>query len=378
MKEIYLDSYSTTKVKEESAKRAKLFMEKDYGNPSSTHKKGEIAKSEIEKVRIIISEELSAEQNEIIFTSGATESNNLAILGLAEANPNKRTIITSTLEHPSILETCNYLQKKGYNIIKIKPSIDGVINPEDIKKAIEKNKRDCLLISIIHISNIIGTIQDIKEIGHFCKRNNIFLHTDAVQSFGKIKINVKESNIDLLSASGHKIGAPKGIGFLYIKKGIKIQPIIHGGGQEKGLRSGTENVSGIAGLGEAIKEIKKVNKTKIEKSRNSIIEQIKNLGGKINGSIEKRLYNNIHCSFIGYNSEQIINYLSTKNIFVSSGSACDSKKEEEDEVLKSINLNKEEINGSLRITLSEPLKKEELIYLTKELKNALKHFELKR
>src|SRR3990167_2592723 len=243
MKEIYLDSYSTTKVKEESAKRAKLFMEKDYGNPSSTHKKGEIAKSEIERVRKIISEELSAEQNEIIFTSGATESNNLAILGLAEANPNKKTIITSTLEHPSILETCNYLSKKGYDIIKVKPSIEGIIDPENIKREIEKNKKDCLLLSIIHVSNIIGTIQNIKEIGHLCNKNKIFFHTDAVQSFGKIKINIEESNIDLLSASGHKIGAPKEIGILKKKKEKKTQPIIQGGGQEKGLRSGTESKS---------------------------------------------------------------------------------------------------------------------------------------
>lgn len=377
MEEIYLDSYSTTKVKKETAKKALLFMEKDYGNPSSAHKKGEIAKSEIERVKKIISEELSAEQNEIIFTSGATESNNLAILGLAEANPNKRTIITSTLEHPSILETCNYLQKKGYNIIKISPDSEGIINLENIKKEIEKNNKNCLLLSIIHVSNIIGTIQDIKTIGNICNKNKIFFHTDAVQSFGKIKINVKKANIDLLSASGHKIGAPKGIGLLYIKKGIKIQPIIHGGGQEKGLRSGTENVPAISSLGEALKEIKKVNLAKIKESRDLIIKEIEILGGKINGSIEKRLFNNIHCSFKGYNSEQIVNYLSKRGIFISSGSACDSKKEKEDKVLKSINLNKEEINGSLRITLWEPLKKDELNYFKKELKNALKHFQLR-
>ena len=228
MKEIYLDNAATTKAYKEIVRVIDKTLINDYGNPSSIHSKGENAKKLIDEARKKIANEIKAKPKEIYFTSGATESNNLAVFGLAKANPSKKTIILSEIEHPSITEPCNYLKSQGYNVIKIRTK-EGVIDINELKKAIENNK-DILLVSIMHVNNVIGTIQPIEEVAKICSDKDICFHTDAVQSFGKLDIDVRKG-ISLLSASGHKIGGPKGIGFLYLKDGINIEPLIYGGGQ---------------------------------------------------------------------------------------------------------------------------------------------------
>ena len=264
---------------------------------------------------------------------------------MAKASPEKKHIISSNIEHPSILETLEDLKLNGYEIDLINVNEDGLINPKDIE---DKIKESTLLVSIMHVNNEIGTIEPIEEIGKICKQKNIYFHTDAVQSFKKEKINLE--NIDLISVSAHKIHGPKGIGFLYAKSGTKISPIITGGGQELGLRSGTENLPGIVGLAAAI-EIDS-NKDTIKKSRDKIIDGLLKIPGtKINGSIEKRIYHNINVSFFVIEGESLMLMLSDSGIYCSTGSACSSTKLSQSHVLKAINVDKMHINGSLRLTL---------------------------
>ena len=344
---IYLDNAATTKVNSEVTKKVQeCFIEK-YGNPSSLHSIGISAKKELNKAHEKIAKFIGADTSEIIFTSGGTESNNLALRGLAKANSNKKHIITSEIEHPSILETCEDLKKDGYKIDYIRVNSDGIVDIEEIKKKISK---DTLVVSIMHVNNEIGTIQPIEEIGEICKKAKVYFHTDAVQGF--IKINLNLDNVDLFSVSGHKINAPKGIGFLYVKKGTKISPIITGGGQENGLRSGTENLPGIVGLITAL-DIKH-KKEDIKKSRDKIIKELLKIPKtQINGSIKKRIYNNINISFYGIEGEGLMLMLDKDGIFVSTGSACASTKLSESHVLKSLKIDDLYIHGSLRLTLGE-------------------------
>jgi cysteine desulfurase len=355
MEEIYLDNAATTHIAKEVAseiiKKLKL-----YGNPSSRHLLGRQARIEIENAREKIAKVINAKPEEIIFTSGATESNNLAIKGLAEANPEKKQIIISEIEHPCILETCAFLESKGYRIEKIPVDKEGIIKIQDLKNKITK---DTLLVSIMHVNNEIGTIQPIEEIAKICKEKKVLFHTDAVQSFGKIKIDVAKMGIDLLSVSGHKLNALKGIGFLYIKKGIKIEPLIRGGGQENNLRSGTENVIGIISLATAL-DLKKQT-SEVENLRNRIIEKLLEIpGSKLNGSREKRIYNNINISFYGIEGESLQMFLDEEGIFISTSSACASHKLAKSHVLKAIGIDKFYLNGSIRISLDS------LKVLTKE------------
>jgi cysteine desulfurase len=292
-----------------------------------------------------IAKSIKAKPEEIIFTSGATESNNLAILGLAEANPDKRTVIISNIEHPSIIEPCEYLEKRGYKIIRLKTGEEGIINIKELERELTLNK-DVLLVSIMHVNNVIGTIQPIFEAAELCRSKNILFHTDAVQSFGKLDIDVTKG-IDLLSASGHKIGGPKGIGFLYVKNGIRIEPIIRGGGQEKGMRSGTENIPGIAGFAKALELTKKINKEKIEKLRDKLMSELENFGGRINGSKEKRIYNNVNVSF-DLDAEMIVEYLSSNEVYVSVGSACESKRQKEAKGGVRVVLNEDVSDGDIK------------------------------
>ena len=377
MKQIYLDNASTTKVYKQVIKETIPYLNKEYGNPSSPYELGERAKKEINQARNSLAKEINAKPNEIIFTSGATESNNLTIQGLAKSHINKKTIIISDIEHPSINEICNYLQTLNYKIIKIPVHKDGLINLEILEKEIKSNQNDILLVSTTHVNNIIGTIQDIEKIGLICKLYNVSFHTDAVQSFGKIKIDVKKFNLGLLSASGHKIGAPKGIGILYVNEKINISPIIYGGGQERNIRSGTENVPGIMGMAKALEITKNTNKNKIKEIRNKLITNLEKLGATINGSKENRIYNNIHASFQNIEAESLVRYLSKKGIYISTGSACDSRKEKEDHVLKAIKLNDNQIKGSIRITLNEDFKEREVNFVSKEIEKALKLLKVK-
>ena len=344
---IYLDNAATTKVYPEVAKKVNEIFLKSYGNASSQHSVGKIARDELVKAREKIAKFVGCDSSEIIFTSGGTESNNLAIDGLALANPDKKHIVTSVIEHPSVLESCRFMERWGYEIDYVGVDSDGLIDVKEIEKLIRK---DTLVVSVMHVNNEIGTIQPVEEIGKICKKKGVYFHTDAVQGFTKVDLDL--SNIDLMSASGHKVGAPKGVGFLYIKNGVKVSAIMSGGGQENGLRSGTENVPGIVGLAAALDV--KVDKKKIKKSRDEIIAGLKKIKGvRVNGSMENRVYNNINVSFYGIEGESLMLMLDKEGIFVSTGSACASTKLKESYVLKAIGAEELYVHGSLRMTLGE-------------------------
>jgi cysteine desulfurase len=354
IKKIYLDNASTTKVDKKVARRVLDVMLNEYGNASSLYKLGKESRRLLEESREKISDFIGAESSEIIFTSGGTESNNLAIRGLAKANPEKKHIITSVIEHPSILETCCDLEKEGYKIDYVRVNKEGIVNLEEVRDKITENT---LVVSIMHVNNEIGTIQPIKAIGEVCKQKNVYFHSDAVQSFKKININVSGMNIDLMSVSGHKIHAPKGIGFLYVRKGTKISSILTGGGQEENIRSGTENVPEIVGLAAAL-DIK-INETKIKKIRDEMIKELLKIPKTIiNGSLKERIYNNINVSFYGIEGEGLMLMLDESGIFVSTGSACASNKLEESYVLRAIKVGEMYIHGCIRITLDEISKKD--------------------
>ncbi len=373
-KEYYLDNAATTKVSNEVMKEVERVMNKNYGNASSMHELGEKALEEMNKARMKIAKEINAKPQEVLFTSGGTESNNLAIQGLAKRmeNKKKKKIVISAIEHPSVSEVCNYLSKWGYEIIKIKVNGEGLVDLNEFNKILNNYSKEILLVSVMHVNNVIGTVQDIEQIGRICKEKEVLFHTDAVQSFGKLNIDVRKMNIDLLSASGHKIGAPKGIGFLYVKEGVKIEPLIFGGGQERGLRSGTENVAGIVGFAKAVEVQKKIKKEKVKNVGDLLINRLEEIGGRINGSKGERIYNNIHVFFEGIENSTLVTFLSQKGIYVSAGSACDSKKEKEDEVLKAIGLSKNEQEGSIRITINENIEEIDVDSIVKEIEKTVK------
>jgi len=365
MEEIYLDNAATTKVDDSVAKKVKEVFLKDYGNASSLHTKGREAKEKMESARKKIASHLRCNTEEIIFTSGGTESNNLAVRGLAKANPEKKHIITSAIEHPCILETCKNLEKEGYEVDYIKVNNEGLVEVTDIS---EKIKDDTLLVSIMHVNNEIGTIQPIEKIGQICKDRNVYFHTDNVQGF--LKKDLPITSIGMMSVSGHKFCAPKGIGFLYIKKGVEILPINTGGGHEGALRSGTENIPGIVGMAAALEIDFKIKR--VRASRDKIIKGLKKINGvKINGSIENRIYNNINVSFYGVEGESLMLMLDEQGIYVSTGSACASTKLNESYVLKALDLDDMYIHGSLRLSLGvDAVGKED--FIVKKISNAVK------
>ncbi len=365
--EMYLDNSSTTKIDDLVLDEMVKFSKKYFANPSSLYQSGLDVRNRIEECREKIAKYINCEKEEIIFTSGATESNNFAIKGLALANPEKKHIITSQIEHPSIINVCKSLEKQGYKIDYIKVNEEGIIDMEDLKNKIRK---DTLVVSIMFVNNEIGTIQPIEEISQICKRNNVYFHTDAVQAFKKIDIDVKKYNIDLLSISGHKINAPKGIGFLYIKLGTRIKRFIDGGEQEFKLRAGTENILGIVALAKALDL--DIEKEKVQRIRNYIINRLKEIKKiKINGSIEKRIYNNISVSFYGIEGEGLMLLLDKEGICVSTGSACSSHSLEESHVLKAINVDPMYIHGTIRITLDKEMDEKKADILIEVLKKSV-------
>jgi len=366
-KTIYLDNASTTKVDLNVVKAMNEFFLEDYANYSSNNHFGKKIKNEVEKARKKIANHIEAEENEIIFTTGGTESNNLAIKGLAYANPKKKHIITSEIEHPSVLEVCKMLEKKGYSVDYVGVNKEGLVDVKEIKSKI---REDTLVVSIMHVNNEIGTIQPIEEIGRICREKRVYFHTDAVQSFKKIDIDVSKTNIDLLSVSGHKINGPKGIGFLYVKNGIKIEPLIEGGGQENNLRSGTINSPGIIGLSSAL-DIE-IDKNEVKNSRDELLlELLKIPGTRLNGSREKRIYNNINVSFFGIEGGDLVDELGKKGIYISTGSACSSSKLNESYVLKAIKADPLYIHGSIRLTIDK-LTKKEIDFVAENLKESVK------
>ena len=350
---VYLDNGATTMVDKEVEKAMLLYFTKIYGNASSLHKFGQEAKEVLEKSREIIAKRINADPKEIIFTSGGSESDNLAIKGVAYANKDKGNhIITTKIEHHAVENSCKALEKEGFYVTWLNVNKEGFIDLGELKNSITKKT---ILVSIIHGNNEVGTIQDIEAIGKICKENNVYFHTDAVQSFTKVTVNVKKQNITLASFSAHKIHGPKGIGVLYIKKGTKIKKLIDGGSQEADLRAGTENIPYIVGFAKAVEIAKEEHCKKIAELRDYFIGQIeKDIPEVIvNGSREKRLCNNANIIFKYIEGEALLLKLDDKGIAVSTGSACSSTDLRPSHVLTAMGIPPATAHGSIRFSLSK-------------------------
>jgi cysteine desulfurase len=379
MKKIYFDNSATTCIDNLVLKEMIPYYNKYFGNPSSLHSYGIDASNAVDNSRKQIAEILNAKQDEIIFTSGGTESDNLAIKGIADNFKEKiktadNHIITSSIEHPAVIETCRYLEKQGYNVKYLPVDKYGMIKIEDLKNAITKNT---FLITIMYANNEIGTIEPIKDIGKIARKFDIIFHTDAVQAICKIPINIKELNIDLLSISSHKIYGPKGIGALFIRNGIKISPIIHGGGHERNIRSGTLNTPGIVGLGKACEIGQKRMKKDIpyiKYLRDTLIENLLKIKDTtLNGHPTKRLVNNAHFTFKKIEGESLLMMLDEKGIATSTGSACSSEKQYSSHVLREMGFNKDQLQSSLRLTLGRENNIEEIIYASELIPKIVKN-----
>jgi len=349
---IYLDNAASTPVHEQVLHEMIPFLQDQFGNPSSIHRYGRFAQRAIQNARKQIAHLINSEPNEILLTSGGTESNNTALFGLAHAAKGNH-IVTSSIEHEAILEPCKKLEKEGFEITYIPVDDSGLVNSKDIEKSITP---ETCLVSIMFANNEVGTIQPIQEISKICHDKQIVFHTDAVQAVGKVKLDVKELGIDMLSISSHKINGPKGVGALYIKKGIKIIPFIFGGGQENGMRSGTENVASIVGFGKACQlaqDNMKQNILHLQNIRNNLIAKVmKEIPlVTLNGHSDQRIANNAHFTFLGVNGEDLIIKLDENGIAASTGSACSVRVQKESHVLKAMGFSHDQIAGSLRLTV---------------------------
>ena len=367
---VYLDNAATTSTKKEVVDAMYPFFTESFGNPSSVYDFAAKNKKAVNDSRQTIADALHADVRDIYFTAGGSESDNWALIATAEACENKgKHIITSKIEHHAILHTCDYLESRGFEITYIDVDENGILKLDELKKAI---RPDTILISVMFANNEIGTIQPIKEIGEIAKEHDILFHTDAVQAFGQIPINVDELHIDMLSASGHKLHGPKGIGFLYIRKGLKLRSFIHGGAQERKRRAGTENVPGIVGLGKAVSIAVETMDERIKHEtevRDYMIEKIKKTipYGRLNGDRTKRLPNNVNFSFPFVEGESLLIMLDMEGICASSGSACTSGSLDPSHVLLAIGLPHEIAHGSLRMTLSEETTIEDADYVIDKL-----------
>ena len=367
---IYLDNAASTPVHEKVIEEMLPYFREQYGNPSSIHRHGRLANAAIQNSRKRIASLINANSNEILITSGGTESNNTAIYGIASQNKGKH-VITSAIEHDAILEPCKRLEKEGYRISFLPVDKYGFVNPEDLKKEISN---DTCLITIMYANNEVGTIQSIKKMVQIAREKNIIFHTDAVQAVGKIPIDVKELGVDLLSISSHKINGPKGVGALYIRNGVTISPLILGGGQENGLRSGTENVASIIGFGMAC-ELAKNNmnentdhlKKLTTKLTTRVLHEIP--ATTLNGHPDMRTPNNTHFNFLGVNGEDLIIKLDENKISASTGSACSVKIQKASHVLKAMGFSHEQVTGSLRLTVGITNTEQEIDQTVDVLKN---------
>jgi cysteine desulfurase len=353
-KKTYLDYAATTPVDPRVVKTMQPFFSEKPGNTMSLHSFGQEAKEALERSRRIVADLMGAKAKEIVFTSSATESNNLALKGIAFANKKKRRhIIISSIEHPCIIESSKWLKPKGFKVTKLRVDKYGLVDPKNVKKAI---KKDTILVSVMHANNEIGTIELIQEIGKICKEKGIYFHTDVAQSFGKIPIDVNKMNIDLLTASSHKMYGPKGVGCLFVREGTKIEPLLHGGEHEFGLRSSTVNVASIVGFGKACEIAKKEMKKEAKKQtklRDKLIKGVlkKIEGSHLNGHPKKRLPNNANFWFSFVEGESLVTQLDLFGIAASTGSACSSEKLEPSHVLLATGLKPQQAHGSLRLTL---------------------------
>lgn len=373
---IYLDNAATTKTAPEVVEAMLPYFTEHFGNPSSVYGFAAANKEVITEQREIIADVLGANANEIYFTAGGSESDNWALKATAEAYGNKgKHIITTKIEHHAILHTCEYLEQRGYEVTYLDVDENGIVDLEQLKAAIQE---DTILISVMFANNEIGAIQPIREIGEIAHEHKILFHTDAVQAFGQVPINVDDYKIDMLSASGHKLNGPKGIGFLYIRRGVKIRSFIHGGAQERKRRAGTENVPGIVGLGKAVERAAATMKERTEKEielRDYLIGRIEKEIPycRLNGDRTKRLPNNVNFSFQFVEGESLLIMLDMKGICASSGSACTSGSLDPSHVLLAIGLPHEIAHGSLRMTLNEEITKEDLDYVVDTLKEIVQN-----
>lgn len=379
-KRIYVDNSATTKVRPEVVSVMVDALQENFGNPSSIHFYGKNGKKILNKSRENIASLINANEDEVIFTSGGTESNNLAIFGLVKKFSNKKHLITTKIEHSSVKESFEYLEKNGWEVTWLDVDEKGFVDLEQLKSSIKKNT---LLVSIIHSNNEIGTIQDIENISNICQQNKVFFHADCIQSLGKIPINVKELNIDFVSLSAHKIYGPKGVGALYIKSSESINPILVGGGQENVLRPGTENLPGIAGFGMAAKLLKDEminNSRKLQLLQSSLMEKMMKidelvLTGPGMNELSRRLPGHVSVCVKGIEGESLVLQMDLKGIAVSSGSACSSQKKdkavEPSHVIKALGLTKDYEKGSLRITFGIENTMDDVEYIEVALKEVL-------
>ena len=375
-KMIYLDNAATTKTAPEVVQAMLPYFSEYYGNPSSIYDFAGKSKEAITKGREQIAEVLGAKKEEIYFTAGGSESDNWALKATAEAYEKKgKHIITSKIEHHAILHTCEYLEKHGYEVTYLNVDENGVVDLEELKAAI---RPDTILFSVMFANNEIGTIQPIKEIGEIAHEHGILFHTDAVQAFGQVPINVDECHIDMLSASGHKLNGPKGIGFLYIRTGVKIRSFVHGGAQERKRRAGTENVPGIVGYGAAAERAVRTMKERTAKEielRDYLINRLTTEipYSRLNGDKVRRLPNNVNVSFQFIEGESMLLMLDQNGICGSSGSACTSGSLDPSHVLLAIGVPHEVAHGSLRLTLSDETTKEDLDFTVDKLKEIVQY-----
>ncbi|WP_195923332.1 cysteine desulfurase NifS [Clostridium tepidum] len=376
-KQVYMDYSATTYTKPEVLEEMLPFFTENFGNPSSLYSFSDKTKRAVNIARERVAKAINAEKNEVFFTSGGSEADNWALKGIAYANKNKGNhIITTKIEHHAILHTAQFLEKEGFKVTYLPVDKDGFVSVEDVKAAITD---ETILVSVMFANNEIGTIEPIKEIGKLCRENKIYFHTDAVQAIGHVDIDVKDMNIDLLSMSAHKFYGPKGVGALYIRNGVKIQNLIHGGGQERGKRASTENIAGIVGLGKAIdlavKNMPEENK-KLARLREKLINEIEKRipEVKLNGprDMNRRLPNNVNFSFIGIEGETLLLDLDMNGIFASTGSACASASLDPSHVLLSIGLPHEIAHGSLRLSLGAKNTEEDVDYVLEILPKIIK------
>lgn len=371
---IYLDNAATTQVYPEVLKAMEPYFTEYYGNPSSIYSFAVESKKAVDEARQTIADFLHATSEEIYFTGGGSESDNWALKATAEAYKSKgKHIITSKIEHHAILHTCEYLEKQGFEVTYLDVDENGLVNPEEVEKAI---RPDTILISVMFANNEIGTIEPIAEIGKIAKEHGVLFHTDAVQAFGHVPIDVEKMNIDMLSASGHKINGPKGIGLMYIRKGLKLGSFIHGGAQERHRRAGTHNVPGIVGFAKAVELASAHLEERIKyetELRDYYIHRVETEipYAKLNGDRTSRLPNNTNFCFRFIEGESMLILLDQKGICASSGSACTSGSLDPSHVLLAIGLPHEIAHGSLRVTLSEKTTKEEIDYTVDELKKII-------
>jgi cysteine desulfurase len=371
---IYLDYCATTPILLSVRNAMLCALDVDFGNPSSMHWAGKAARELISQARMAVAEEIGCLSDEITFTSGATESDNLALFGILQRfSPGQAHLITSSIEHHAVLHAAAQLERKGYSVTYLPVDKNGIVNPEDVRRALRPETK---LISIMYVNNEVGSIQPVVEIGSIARENNIWFHTDAVQAVGLFDLTVNELNVDLLSISAHKIYGPKGIGALYVRSGLEINPMTFGGSQEHMLRAGTENVIGIVGLGTAINLVRQYRadeRDRLSSLRKYLINGLQSICPStiVNGLDEKVSPHILSISFIGYDAEMIIIRLNDKGIAVSLGSACNSKSIEPSHVLTAMKLSPEQIDSTLRISLGMPTTQDEIDLFVEAVKEIL-------